>query len=204
MALGATPKQVFIDGISQLHPAYVGHKPKSFQKSPAVPNFDKEAADAVKYEGLPPLYPETATYNVMFTNVKAVYIPASGDVQQVFSAQNDSLGVVLVHNGVVICFGLQSSCLTSTISADAKVVDLRGGSISPGLVSFGSQLGLEEINQESSTNDGAVYDPLTKAIPKILGGDGAMVRAVDGLQYATRDALCVIFYPDRLLPSVEF
>jgi hypothetical protein len=189
LALGATPWQVFIDGIAQLHSAYVSHKPPSFQKPPRVPNFDKEAADAVKYEGLPPLYPKKVASDVLFTNVKAVYIPDSGDVQQVFSAHHDHLGVVLVHDGVVICSGLQSSCLTSAISADAKVVDLRGGSISPGLVSFGSPLGLEEINQESTTNDGMVPDPLIKAVPKILGGDGAMIRAVDGLQYASRDAL---------------
>ena len=189
MALGATPKQVFIDGIPQLHSAHVVNKPQSFQRSPRVPNFDKEAADAVKYEGLPPLYPRKATSDVLFTNVKAVYIPASGDIQQVFHAQHDSLGVVFVRNGVVVCSGLRSSCLTSAISADAEVIDLRGGSISPGLVTFGSPLGLEEINQESSTNDGVVRDPLVKALPNILGGDGAMVRAADGLQYGTRDAL---------------
>jgi imidazolonepropionase-like amidohydrolase len=189
LAMGATPKQVFIDGIAQLHSPHVGDKPQSFQRLPRVPNFDKEAANAIKYEGLPPLHPKKASSAVLFTNVKAVYIPASGHVQQVFSARHDSFGIVLVHNGVVNCTGLQPSCLTTAISADAQVIDLRGGSINPGLVSFGSPLGLEEINQESSTNDGAVYDPLIKVVPKMLGGDGTLVRAVDGLQYATRDAL---------------
>jgi len=86
---------------------------------------------------------------------------------------------------------LRDACVIPTRFSDSNVtlIDLHGGSISPGLVSFGAPLGLQIIDQESSTNDGNVYDPLIKAVPKILGGDGAVARAVDGLQYSSRDAL---------------
>lgn len=60
---------------------------------------------------------------------------------------------------------------------------------SPGLLSYGAPLGLEAIAQEPSTNDGNVFDPLYQLVPGILGGDGSVIRAVDGLIYATRDAL---------------
>lgn len=97
-------------------------------------------------------------------------------------------GVVVVQNGAINCVGTHVSCSTSAL-ASAEVVDLRGGAIAPGLTTFGSPLGLAEIEAESSTNDGLVYDPLTQKVPSILGGDAALVRAVDGLQFGGRSAL---------------
>jgi hypothetical protein len=58
----------------------------------------------------------------------------------------------------------------------------------PGLVSFGSSLGLTHIAAEQSTNDGAAFDPLTGGVPGILGSE-AVIRAVDGLQFESRNAL---------------
>jgi hypothetical protein len=55
-------------------------------------------------------------------------------------------------------------------------------------VSFGSPLGLGLIAAEDSTSDGTVYDPLVRVEPKVAGV-GAMTSAVDGLQFASRDAL---------------
>lgn len=63
-------------------------------------------------------------------------------------------------------------------------------SLSPGLVSYGSPLGLEEIQGEQSTHDGVVLDPLSSDIPKLLVGHEVML-AVDGLQFAGRDTLLV-------------
>ncbi|KAF8893823.1 carbohydrate esterase family 9 protein [Infundibulicybe gibba] len=193
MALGATPTQVFIDGIPQLDSAFVVHKPDNFQQSPKVPNFDQEAKDAVKYEGLPPLKPKPAKSNtIIFSNVKEVFTGRFGSVQQLFAASDSaSLGTVVCQNGTITCTGNNTSCITPSISGDpnAVTVDLQGGSILPGLISFGSPLGLQHIDQEPSTNDGDVYDPLIKPVPKILGGDTSIVRAADGLMYGSRDAL---------------
>jgi len=54
-------------------------------------------------------------------------------------------------------------------------------------------LGLQDIQQEPTTEDGPVFDPLTSDVPEIVGGDGGLIRAVDGLQYSSRDAQ----YEDR-------
>ncbi|KAJ6577401.1 carbohydrate esterase family 9 protein [Mycena capillaripes] len=188
LALGATPVQVFIDGIPQLENAHVAKKPKSFQHPPSVPDFDREAKAAVKHDGLPPLEPITIKVRpVVFVNVRSVFTPdASGDIQQLFLATDDSaLGTVVAEDGHITCFGVCSTNFT-----DATVVDLEGGSISHGLVSFGAPLGLEHIQAEDSTSDGAIYDPLSgNGVPEIVGGDGAIIRAVDGLLFQTRDAL---------------
>ena len=77
------------------------------------------------------------------------------------------------------------------------MIDLQGGSIAPGLISYGTNLGLEEISAESTTSDGVAGDVLTGSIPGLLGAD-ALVKAVDGLQFSTRNALYVL----RLIPPV--
>ena len=194
LALGATPAQVFIDGIPQLDGPYVIPKPEAFQDLPKVPNFDLEAQEAVVFEGLPPLLPKRApTDIILFTNVNNVILPRRGDPAEVYSSLGDEVGVVVVRNGDIICYGAEVTCALDDLTEGerVRVVDLQGGTVSPGLMTYGSPLGLQEIEAEPSTGDGTVFDPLTGRVPKLLGGDISIVRAVDGLQFASRDSLCV-------------
>ncbi|KAG6903047.1 hypothetical protein C0995_007480 [Termitomyces sp. Mi166 len=191
LALGATPIQVFIDGIPQLQSAHVVRKPKAFQESPKVPNFDKEAAEVIKYEGLPPLAPaKPLPSTTVFTNLSSVYLPRDNSIEMIFSASSVSgPGAAVVHDGSVVCLGQQAQCLSILDTSKATFIDLEGGSIAPGLVSFGSPLGLQHIQEENSTNDGDVFDPfIGKGVPNIVGGNTAIVRAVDGLVFGSRDA----------------
>ena len=59
---------------------------------------------------------------------------------------------------------------------------------SPALISYGSSLGLNHIDGEPSTNDGYVHNVLKSDPPEIMG-EGSIIKAVDGLQFHTRDAL---------------
>lgn len=192
LALGATPKQVFIDGIPQLDFPHTHTKPASFQRTPKVPNFDKEAHDAVEYEGLPPLEPTPLKEPlVVFINVASMFTRTGDMVQELFQLQDFQDSVVVVKSGIIKCTGTKSSCLSdvSLSDPDVHVVDLKGGSIAPGLTTYGAPIGLEEIQGEASTKDGYVFEPLENEVPKIMGSDAALVRAVDGLQYGGRDAL---------------
>lgn len=182
--------QVFIDGIPQLKDAYVTRKPDVFQRTPEVPNYDKEARAAVEYEGLPPLEPKQAKSQVvLFTNVRSTYARTNGVIEESFSAQEvEDFGVVVVKNGKITCSGTRHSCATSSIEGEAEIIDLKGGSVAPGLTTFGSTLGLSEIDGEPSTGDGLVYDPLIRNVPSILG-NAALARAVDGLQFSGRSTL---------------
>jgi len=196
LALGATPKQVYIDGIPQIDDPHVHEKPPVFQKAPVTPNFDKEAAQAVKYEGLPPLQPSRRARNVVFVNVKNVWSRMDDGVgiEQTFDAStldrssDKEYTVVVVENGNIKCTGTRLTCRVENL-VGYETVDLEGGSLVPGLTSFGSPLGLGDIDGEPSTQDGAVFDPLSGTVPSIVGGDGAVIRAADGLKFATRDAL---------------
>ncbi|KAK0218162.1 hypothetical protein IW262DRAFT_1449299 [Armillaria fumosa] len=191
LAIGATPKQVYIDGIEQIEKPYSNPKPTALQSVPKTPNFDEEAAETLKHDGLPPLETkQTSSGTVVFVNVSDVYIRDHHTVKRRFSAQQSKeAGVLVVEAGKIVCAGIKATCLAENAYHDAVVVDLVGGSVAPGFVSFGSALGLSHISGEASTNDGPVIGPLLSNVPSILGGDGAVIRASDGLQFASRDSL---------------
>ena len=198
LSLGATPKQVFIDGVPQVANPYEITKPSSSSASPHTPNFDREAAAALKYDGLPPLRGDQVAELVMFTNLTTVWVRNGNNVQKAFE-WNPSISesVVGVRNGEIVCMSQQECAWHSEDSVARgvipKVIDLEHGAIQPGLVSFGAALGLQEIALEASTIDGPVLDPIVKDFPRILQDHG-LIRAVDGLQYQTLDALYVVHF----------
>ncbi|KAM5537547.1 hypothetical protein V8D89_008760 [Ganoderma adspersum] len=197
LVLGATPHQVWIDGVPQLSlpgstSPILTTKPAALQALPKVPNFDTEAIEALKYDGLPPLEPTAARADtIVFANVSSVFLRTSGsaNVEQHPIIEGASMNVV-VRAGRVVCLGLPSSpCVHDALHASKfELVDLAGGAISPGLTTYGSALGLEEIQGEASTRDGRAPDGLDRTVPGLAGGSGGLVRAVDGMQFATRHA----------------
>ncbi|KAH0587756.1 hypothetical protein H2248_006514 [Termitomyces sp. 'cryptogamus'] len=197
LRLGATPVKVWIDGILQIpvpsktgQPSNIevgkGKSDDGWKKAPEVPNWDEERKKALDWDGLPPLLEKSQEDRIVFSNVKSVWRrELDGNVRVEFNAATDKeIGAVVVENGQIICMG---SCLTS--SGAMKVVDLRGGSIAPGLMTYGSPLGLEEITAEPSTGDGIPYDAFARNVPSILDDTGGIVRAMDALMFGTRDAL---------------
>ncbi|KAH7889205.1 hypothetical protein F5I97DRAFT_486659 [Phlebopus sp. FC_14] len=190
LTLGATPRQVFIDGIPQLASPHVSAKPSSFQSRPITPDFDSEAVAAFEYEGLPPLAPRSIQ-RAIFTNVKSLSTRSSSQGEITVQEKNElgpETAVVVVKDGKIVCTGECATYLSiSRMDADAEIIDLEGGSIVPGLTTYGSPLGLVEIRLEASTNDGRVYNPLVGDPPALLGG--SFIRAVDGLQFQGRNTL---------------
>jgi hypothetical protein len=194
LALGATPKQVFIDGIAQLDEPATAEKPEAFQKLPKVPNWEKEINETLKWDGLPPLTPKKAEKEtIVFTNVKSFFSRDGGRVVEAANKfKGSGSGVAVTHKGKVVCFGAMGECQQFVDELPTPMfVDLEGGCIAPGLLTFGSPLALEHISAEPSTNDGYIFDPLAGPIPKILGKETMVVRATDGLQFSSRSALCV-------------
>jgi imidazolonepropionase-like amidohydrolase len=92
---------------------------------------------------------------------------------------------VVVRDGKLVCSGPCSAYLSDDKKAD--IIDLDGGSIVPGLTTYGTSLGLVEIRLEPSTADGTVFNPIERDLPTILGDD--LVRAIDGLQFGGRGTL---------------
>jgi hypothetical protein len=132
LSLGATPRQVFIDGISQLDHPHVVKKPLDSQNIPQVPDFDEEAENAVKYDGLPPLEMKKSKAEVVvFSNIHTIYQKNGKKIEQIFSHSEVGMaGVVVVVKGEIKCYGLESDCSLSQYGPDIQHVDLKGGSIS--------------------------------------------------------------------------
>ena len=154
-------------------------KPFVFQSPPKTPNFDKEAADAVTCEGLPPLEPRSVQ-RAIFSNVSSLYVRSRDNV-----SVQERPGNVIVHDGRLVCLGECLRYLTDT--KHTEVIDLKGGHVVPGLTIYGPLLGLAEIRLEPSTTDGTVFNPLVKDPPAFLGD--VLMRAIDGLQFGGRDTL---------------
>ena len=134
------------------------------------------------------LEPETPQHKtVVFKNVSRILTREAGHIRPPLSV--DATDVVVVEQGVIVCAGRPSTCLAAVSTAKSTLVDLAGGAISPSLISFGSPLGMEHIDSEPSTSDGSIFDPMAREIPAIIGGSGALIGAVDGLEYGSRDAL---------------
>ncbi|KAI6157316.1 hypothetical protein BKA82DRAFT_4055541 [Pisolithus tinctorius] len=186
LALGATPLQVFIDGIPQLTNPVSALK-ESFQQAAITPNFDDEAQAAVSYEGLPPLDPKEVVTTVVFRNASSIWQRDSNGAQLVYEAPGTDYEGVLVFNGTIVCAGSGDDCPPNNYPG-YYIQDLQRGSIMPALTSVGTALGLQEIPLlEITTSDGPVKDPLWDSMPSILS-DG-IVAAYDGLIFGTRDAL---------------
>lgn len=173
LAIGATPKQTYIDGIPQIIHPHVQEKPKDAQKISPAGDYDKEVAEAVAARGDPDLRPKHKSKRVLFENVEGFYLDGF-DVQGV-------PGRVVVDGGEITCVG--KDCAVT--SGEHETVDLKGGSLLPGLISTGSALGLVEIAQEESTWDGVAYDPVHEK--GLL--EGILVRGADGARFGGKDLL---------------
>ena len=173
-----------------------------------MPNFDSETADALAYDGLQPLEPHKRVHGtVVFTNVSAVYMRAQGGrrngsgVARVFpdeahTSHAGASALAVAREGRVVCVGgPKSACFQDAVlladAGDVEVVDLEGGALSPGVTTFGSELGLDEIQaaKEVTTKDGTAPDGLLIPVPYLAGGPGGLIRAEDGLMFGTRNAL---------------
>jgi len=205
LQLGATPVKVWIDGVIEVPiaiekggsdhsvPVGIGKEHPGWQEVPKVPSWDEERQRAIEWEGLPPLGGTQLRDTVVFTNVSELWVkhPEHGIVQQFnpgFTKFDPKDQVVVVNSGKVTCVGPSGSC-AGFVSSDSRHTNLRGGVISPGLTSFGSTLGLQEIEQDASTGPGQPYDALVRDVPKIVGDIGGVERASDALLFHTRSAL---------------
>jgi hypothetical protein len=187
----SSQQQVFIDGISQLESPKSIKKPAEFQVLPRVPNFDKERKDAIKYEGLRPLRPSKKAKSAIFFNVRAVYEQDRVTRKLVSKqmSQDTAPEMVVVHNGEIICQGVEAQCSEyQKQHSTFETIDIEGGVIAPGFLSYGGSIGLTEIEAESSTNDGVAFAPFKEKVPEIIGNEPLM-RAADGLQFNGRDTL---------------
>ncbi|KAJ8473695.1 hypothetical protein ONZ45_g16206 [Pleurotus djamor] len=180
LSLGATPQQVYIDGIPQFTDPAVVKKPEIHQEPPKTPDFSSEAQETFDFDGLPPLEPKNTTEiqdkALVFTNVSSVFTRHGDHIHRLFPSDRGistptARATVVVFEGNIVCYDRvgddKPSCAPHWLSQ--KVVDLEGGSLVPGFTTFGSAIGLREISCSFGT--------------------GTILHAKDGLQFGGRNTL---------------
>ncbi|KAL8291602.1 hypothetical protein RQP46_001860 [Phenoliferia psychrophenolica] len=188
LSLGATPTQVFIDGISQLDHPYPAKAFSVSEIPPPVATMPKDPLtlrdDDDSLHGADGIAAATFLDEVLFTNVSEVLLKSSESGSLESLGQADGPVSVLVQDGKIACLG--TSCSSSSSSSSTRIINLQGGSLLPPFIGFGPALGLVDIISESSTKDAAVYDPLLDgdlSRTQQLWGPTVAVRAIDGLGF---------------------
>jgi imidazolonepropionase-like amidohydrolase len=157
LSLGATPKQVYIDGIAQIESPFVTEKPEEAQRVTEAGDWEEGAREAIATRGEPDLTPKKATHNVVFTNVNELYRDTlRGEPSTLAELMPGS--VVVVREGLVVCAG---ECVEAQ-EGDFERIDLKGGSLTRGMITVGSHVGNIEIAQEKTTWDGVSSLPFSK------------------------------------------
>ncbi|BGP37577.1 hypothetical protein JCM10449v2_001494 [Rhodotorula kratochvilovae] len=198
LALGATPQQVWIDGVAQLAEAFAPAPPGEGAHNEPRCNGPPQASLREDYDptreqeddGFDFLNPGETEHRkkpelvdrVKFVNVREVLLPGGKEPGLASLAEQEGVAPpfeVVVEDGTVVC--LSESCGDV---ASVETVDLKGGSLLPTLVSYGSALGLTDIIAEKSTTDTPTFDPLLDSKLSLVQqqfGPRVSVKALDGL-----------------------
>ncbi|KAH8915261.1 hypothetical protein BT69DRAFT_904580 [Atractiella rhizophila] len=188
LSLGATPVQVWIDGIAQIDAYYPTTETVTPPSAPTAGQFPETSLYGA--EDIPELI---TVDDVVLFNISNIYKHDSNAqlrplARDSVAAKSDDRFTVTIVNGSI-----------SSITTDPylqirdwgkKSMDLQGGVLLPPLTVYGPPLGLVEIGSEESTMDGTVYDELSASRKvsdlKELFGARIPVQAVDGLSFGTK------------------
>ncbi|KAJ0165915.1 hypothetical protein CTA2_9486 [Colletotrichum tanaceti] len=155
LSVGATPVQVWIDGTAQYE------NPVELNKTYEGPIVPDESLASVRGEAV------VWRDDVVFTGVSKVLYPVETDG---FASDGKTYNVA-ISNGTIVCVG---SCHAQLEKADTRkgaVIHLRNGYLTPPFTAFGSTIGLNAIDTERDTDNGA--------------DGGRFSRGIDGLALDT-------------------
>ncbi|KXH33086.1 amidohydrolase [Colletotrichum simmondsii] len=155
LSVGATPVQVWIDGTAQYdEPVRLN---KTYEGT-IVP--DEGLSEAIEK-------PQIMRGDVVFTGISKVLhsVTVSG-----LAADGKTYNVA-VSNGKITCVGSCEAELKAASRHEGAVVHLKNGHLSPSFTAFGSTIGLNAIDSERNTDNGA--------------DGGKFSRGVDGLALDT-------------------
>lgn len=147
LSVGATPVQVWIDGTAQFEDPYELAKPLS---TPMVPDPSLNSTNE-----------ETAQVeSLIFTGVSKILLPVGDEAAVATSTPFN----VVVKGGKIFCVGACTAALGTAAAKGTKIIHLKNGYLTHSFTAFGSTLGLNEIDAESSTDDGDNSDVFSRAV----------------------------------------
>lgn len=185
LSLGATPRQVFIDGIPQLDKPF---EAKALDTDTVAPKIASVPKSPITLEEDDDSYRERKEIKVVdeviFDNVAEVLLKDTKGLESLGKGQTSPFSVHLIGSRIE-CIG---TCLSP--SSGIKHIDLQGGSLLPPLTIIGPALGLTDIISERTASDSAVYDPLVTgelSASQQIWGPKIAVKAIDGLAFGGKN-----------------
>lgn len=165
--LGATPLEVYIDGIPQFDTPVSVLTNFTKKNHSSMKNVNKENTDNTE---------ERTASSVIIKNIGKVFIDEDTIIES-NSSLNDKNISIIVKDGLVECIGTNCTNTIDIVTRNSpEVIDLNGGYILPGMIAVGTPLGLVEINQEAITSDG--FAPIIVD----LDSEHRVIKAIDGLK----------------------
>ncbi|KAH8901976.1 hypothetical protein BR93DRAFT_948307 [Coniochaeta sp. PMI_546] len=149
LSVGAAPVQVWIDGTAQFEDPVELKKP--------VPEL------IVPDESLGHIVEEPATVNsVIYTGISKSFLDT--EVQGLVGDEKDFNVVVI--NGKIDCIGVCKSAILQATASSPKVktIHLQNGHLAPAFVAFGSTIGLNGIDAEKDTDNGASHNAFSRGL----------------------------------------
>ncbi|KAH8926367.1 composite domain of metallo-dependent hydrolase [Atractiella rhizophila] len=193
LSLGASPKQVWIDGIAQIEHSF----PTRAETEPMSASAPNSASYEVPTDPLSGPTLSSTTQEVLLYNISSIFrrMPDGRLLEELYNGSQDShhqFGLI-IRDGRVSFAGVMD---VLQVDESLQRIDLKGGSILPSATSFGPPMGLTEIELEASTNDGFIYDPLfssSRASPltETLVYESP-VKAKDGISFGGKDMLTAV------------
>lgn len=200
LEVGATPLQVFVDGMPQLDDEKVKEstgskytdKVEAKTQTPSEPVMRAEIDDESKNA----CAKRDGSLNMIVTGIKKNFVHHHAALKTTKDHEEMQL---VVNSGRIVCLGGEVECADARITvqgAEHSVIALENGHLSRGLTAVTSSLGMHEIGTNSETGDGdassqKLGDPDTVVYAKhgvhldgkefVRARLGGVTRAVTGL-----------------------
>jgi imidazolonepropionase-like amidohydrolase len=169
LSIGATPLQVFIDGLAQL-------KPLKTKESMGMTFTDPVSEAATREPKMRVRVEEKAKEDfcdkarkpkqkILVTGIKKTFLDNYPELAVSLQGTEGQNLTLVVDDGSVRCLGNSKACADAVAAVqdeDLVTLDLADGYILPGLTAMTSSLGMLEISTDPDTGDGFV-DPLLDA-----------------------------------------
>ncbi|RIB29900.1 hypothetical protein C2G38_2027283 [Gigaspora rosea] len=141
LSLGATPLEVYIDGIPQFNTSLRilsnETSKKSLSNNKPKSEFTEKPAKS------------RTTSSAILKNIGKIYV----DKNHTLSSEEGNINII-VKDGIIECIGI--NCIIPSNISSYEIIDLEGGYVLPGIIAVSPALGLAEIELESSASDGQV------------------------------------------------
>ncbi|PYI08675.1 hypothetical protein BO78DRAFT_395534 [Aspergillus sclerotiicarbonarius CBS 121057] len=155
LQVGATPVEVFIDGRALLQHGDIADVLSSSSSSDL-----EHTPETRRMVDLDERNDVCSQSRVVFTGIQRALL----DSPSLEQAPEDL--VFVVEDNRVSCFGTKWACVRGEDEEKITEIALKNGHVTPGLIAFGNNLGIQAIPSESSTGDGSsgtTGDPLNEA-----------------------------------------